>query len=665
MYSNLIHRFQLSERAQLLSLSALIGVLTAVSIWLYHIGIDLFQTIFREWLAHDVLEALFGDFGLVIALALAGSFVGWLMKHFVGTERHHGVTGIIESCALTGGRLPYRKMPFKALASSLSLGAGASAGPEDPSVQIGANWGSWLGQRVRLSEEQVRLLVAAGAAGAIASAFSAPIAGVFFALEIVLNGLFTASAFGAVVLAAVVSAAVTQAVQSGASDAVGPLNYLLENPAEIILYLPLGILLAPFAAGFIHLVYWQRDLWHHHLDKRLPAPLKTALAGALVGLVGVALPQILGTGRETMNGVLSAELHLSVGLLMLLGIVKMLVTAISLAGGFIGGVFAPALFIGTMLGAAYGHIINFLFPQVDPQAFAIAGMAGMMAGVLRAPITAIMIVFELTNDYRLILPIMLTTIWCMIFSERMSRDSIYTLGLARAGIRLRQGMELDVMQTVTVGEVMHTPALVINENASLTELRDMLREQNTRALCVVNHDDKLVGIVTLRDLQRAFEREHDPTLPVSAICSRDIETASPSESVWTALNKMGARDVGRLPVLHPTTGELIGIFRRHNIIRAYNMMLTRRVEEQHHAEQLRLHTLTGAHVIEIRLTPQSPLVGKHISEIHWHGESVVAAIRRRGKLIIPHGDTLLLTDDVLTIVAEPEAEEELYTVAEE
>lgn len=650
-----LKRLWLSESTRLWAMAAVIGSVTAVSIAVFHIGIEAAHLLFQEYIAQDLLGPVLGGLGLVIGMALAGAVVGWLMQTFVGHERHHGVTAIVESVSLAGGRLPYRKAPVKALAAVLSIGGGASVGPEDPSVQIGTNWASFLGQRMRLSEDHVRLLVAAGAAAAVAAAFRTPIAGVFFALEVILNGTFSTGGFGAIVLASVTASALTQGVDITASESVGPLSYNLTSPAEIALFIPLGIALAPVAAALIRLVHGARDWWKHHVT--LPAPVGTALVGALVGIVGLFVPEILGTGRHVMNEVLSGHLNLAVGTLLIIGVVKIIMTTVSLAGGFVGGVFAPSLFIGTMLGAAYGHGIEALIPNSNAQAYAIAGMAGMMSGVLRAPMTAIMIVFELTNDYRLILPIMLTSIVCMFLAERITREGMYTFSLVRAGIHLRKGMELDVMQAVKVEEVMQTPAPTIHHSATLEQLRDTFKTQNSRSLCVLDDHGQLMGVVTLRDLQTAFEQGRGDT--VGAISSKQLVMAYPDETVQTALNKMAARDVGRLPVVNPMTGELVGMFRRHHIVKAHNKMLTRRVEEQHRAEQLRLHTLTGAHVIELYIAAGAAPAGQPIHALDLPDECVIASVRRAGRLIVPHGQTMLRAGDVITLVAAPETEPEL------
>jgi CIC family chloride channel protein len=652
------HHFHPSENATLLALAVAVGLASGIGIWGFRSAIDLVHTLFFTKLAQEWLG---GSMGIVGSLALAGMIVGWMMERFISEERHHGVAGIIESVALAGGRLRYARMPYKAVASAFSLGAGASVGPEDPSVQIGASLGSFFGQRLRLSEDRVRLLVAAGAASAIAAAFNAPIAGVFFALEVIL-GEFTTGAFGVVVLASVIASVFIQVVEQAGPE-LGPLSYTLGSPVEIPIYILLGLLLAPVSALFIHVVYWQNDLWHRYV--RLPRPLRTALAGALVGCVGIFLPQIMGAGREAMNEVLTGQGEFTIAFLLALGIAKLVMTPISLSGGFVGGIFAPSLFVGTMLGGAFGRVVDTFIPESivgNPQAYAIAGMAAVMAGVVRAPITAILLVFELTNDYRLILPIMLTTVVCVYLSERFEPSGVYTLGLLRKGVRLQQGRDVDVMQGLIVREAMKTPAPTISENASLVELRDTLRRYHVRSICVVDGEGLLSGIVTLTDLQSAYENNGETALTVSDICTRQVITASPDDVLWTAIRNMGARDIGRLPVVISGTRQLVGMLSRHDIMTAYNTAIARKLEDQHQAEQIRLHTLTGAHVIDRYVTPDSPVVGQRIRDIPWPPECTVASIRRGTKLLVPHGSTQLQSGDWLTLVAAPEAESDVTSL---
>lgn len=649
-------RLRASRTNGLLVLAVVLGVGAAFAIWLYREAIEVFTVLFREELAAHALGPVIGPLGLVVALALAGALVGWLMSRFVGDEKIHGVAAVIESVALSGGRLPYRKLPVKALSSSISLGAGASTGPEDPSVQIGANMGSWFSSMFHLREDHARLLVAAGVAAAVAAAFKAPIAGVFFALEVVLNGVFEARSFSVIVLASVVASGVTEALHPGPE--MGPFAYTLGSPLEIVMFAPLGVALALVSVFFMRCMGWM----HHRIGEiRLPRPAKTALVGALVGVVGIALPGILGIGREEMNAVLGGRDDYGLGMLLVLGFAKIVMTAISIGGGFVGGVFAPALFVGTMLGAAYGQIMQAIFPSWligAPQEYAIAGMAAVMAGVVRAPITAVLIVFELTNDYRLILPIMLTTVVCVLASELFEPHGLYIKSLIKKGVRLAFGREVDLMQGISVAEAMVSPAPSIAPDAPISEVRDSLRAQKTHSLCVVDEHGALVGMLTLTDLQRAYESGAGG-LTAADICTRNAIIADPQEPLWAAIRRMSAHDVGRLPVVERGTGQLLGLIGRHGVVRAYNLAYARKLQDQHVAETVRLNTLTGGHTFEFHLVPSSPLVGKLIREVAWPTESVVAAIWRSGRLVMPHGSTKLQAGDTLTVVCAPQSEGDL------
>lgn len=653
LWSYLLRQLIPSENMLLLVMALAVGLATAFALWIFRLGIEFFHDLFVVELAGHALDFM-GAFSILLALAFAGLIVGLIKQRYVGHERIHGVAGIMEAVALSGGHLPYRIMPFKAMASALSLGAGASVGPEDPSVQIGSSLGSFLGGRFHLGEDFTRLLVSAGAASAISSAFNAPIAGVFFALEVILHGELATGSVSVVILAAVISTGITQGLDLGES-AMGPFDFTLESMLEVPFYVPLGFMLAPFAAAFIRGSYLQHEFWRRI---KLSAPLKTALAGGIVGFVGIYFPEILGAGREVMNHTLGGEVEYAVMTLLVLAILKMILTNVSLAAGFVGGIFAPSLFIGTMLGSFYGHLIENTFGATvgDPRAYAIAGMAGMMAGVVRAPITAIMMVFELTNDYRFILPIMLVSVICIFITERFERHGIYELSLIRQGIRLPQGRDVDVMQGVTVGEAMTKPAPSIHKDATLVELRDSLRNQHRHGLCVVDDDGSLYGIVTLSDLQAAYSTNGNRDLHVGEICIREVFTAAPEDVLWTAIRNMGARDVGRLPVVDPHTGQLVGMVNRHDIVHAYNTAIQRKLQDQQRAEQIRLNTLTGSHVYEMYVRRGSPLVGKAIQEIKWPPEAVVASIIRKGKLVVPHGNTIIRDDDIVMIVADPHAE---------
>jgi len=665
--SSLIRRWwsfwRISENTKLYLVAVLVGVVTSLGVWLFREGIDFFQQNYRD-LALSWLGSVYAPLailGIIPVLALAGFIVGFLKHHYVGEERLHGVAGIMESIGYAGGRLRYRLMPLKALLASFSLGAGASVGPEDPSVQIGTGIGSAFGQWLRLNEDKVKLLVGAGAAGGIAAVFGAPIAGVFFALEVIL-GDFSTSTFGVVVLTSVIASAVMQALDSGgivftraSAPELGISSYTLGGLQELPLYILLGILIAPISAVFIRTLYWQHDLWHH---MKLQQSMKTALAGVLVAGMAIFLPQIMGTGRNTLNTLLNGSTaDFTIIVLVALVAVKILATTISLGGGFVGGMFAPSLFVGAAAGRAFGQVLVTVFPGVftaNPAAFALAGMAAAMAGVIRSPITAIILLFELTDDYRLILPIMLTTAVCLIVVERLAPDGLYHFGLARKGIRLVRGRDVDLMQTVSVKDVMTTVPRVVRADLPLVELEQEFEKDKSHGLLVIDKEELLFGIVTLQDLA-TYKKNVSNALDghtVSDICTREVLTITPHTSVADALKILGTRNWGRLPVVDPhTSKKVVGILRRHDVVRAYDLAMQRKQEAAQRAEEIRLATLSSAHILELRVEASSQAVDHEIRNLDWPTGSVVAAIRRGSKLLIPHGNTVLRSGDKLTVVS--------------
>ncbi len=619
--------------------SVLVGLATGAGVWLF------------KWLFGLVSTFSFGMFSgwlVVLVPVIGGLLVGLLTQYFIGPEKLHGTAGIMQAVALSGGRLHYEKAPLKTAAAILSIGAGASVGPEDPSVQIGANLGSMLGQLLRMSDERIRTLVAAGAASAIAAAFNAPIAGVFFAFEIILGEIGT-PAMGMILVASVTSSVFTQAV-SGSSPAFQIPAYAFNSVWELPLYLALGLLAGPVSAFYVYLLYKMQDLFGRW---RVSPPLKTAAAGLLIGLTGLFLPQLFGVGYSTIGDVLNRN-NLGIWLLLALLVGKLLLTPLSIAGGFHGGVFAPALFIGATLGGAFGLVAARLFPGlgVSPAAFALVGMAAVLAGAVHAPLTAVILLFEMTNDYHIILPLMFAVAVSLLISQRIQRDSVYALGLARHGIRLDRGRDVEVMSAITVADAMHIQTEVLAEEMSLDEAAETLTRTRHHGLPVVNSAGLFVGILTIQDIEQSkFET-------VGQACTREVEVAYPDETLNMALRRMSSRDVGRLPVVaRENPRKLLGLLRRADVIHAYDLALTRRVTQRHQEHTVRLDALTPANVqvSDIAVEIGAAVADKAMKDIPFPLESVIASVRRGGQVFIPRGETVLRAGDILVVVAEGEA----------
>ncbi|GAP15977.1 chloride channel protein EriC [Longilinea arvoryzae] len=653
-------------------LGILIGIFTAAGVWLFKRLIDLFNLFFYGWGA-----SVLPRFMDILFPVLGGLAVGWLVQHFVDPRGLHGVAGVMESTALAGGRLPVRALPVKTLAAALSIGSGASVGPEDPSVQIGANLASGLGQRLRLTDARMRSLVAAGAAAGIAAAFNAPIAGVFFAVEIIL-GEISGGLLSTVVLASVSSAVLTQAV-SGSQPAFRVPAYAYHSALELPAYLALGI-----AAGVISIVYIRLLDGARGWFKRLPLPrwLHPAAAGLAVGLAGLVLPGILGVGYGSIEAILGGK-SLGVGLLLALLIGKLVLTPISIGGGFQGGVFAPALFLGACLGALTGVVGNRLLPSLnlEPAAFAMVGMAAVLGGAVRAPLTAILLLFEMTNDYRIILPLMAAVITSLLIAHWGVEGSVYTLGLLRRGLRLDRGREVEVLSGVRVDEVMEREPQTLRANMTLREASAQLLAAHEHGQAVINQDGELFGMLALEDLERirlqAPREELDlngdaphpdspqssgEMLTVGAICTRRPVLAFTDEPLSLAVQRMSNADVGRLPVVErQQPSHLVGMLRRMDVVRAYNLALTRHAAERHAAGKRRLDVYTGAGltVSDFLVQPGSHCDGRTLAEITWPQNGLVASIRRGLEVIVPHGETRLQAGDEIVVVHEEGARAEV------
>ena len=646
--SSWLDRIPTSQTLSLGIVAVTVGLATGLGVWLFKRVIDVVQIGMTS--GFGVFQSKLGIWVVVLIPITGGLVVAMISRYLVGEEQVHGVAGIMESVALAGGRLRYKTAPAKIMASAISIGVGASVGPEDPSVQIGANLGSWVGQLLHSSDERLRVLVAAGSAAAIAAAFNAPIAGVFFSLELIL-GEINGNALGMLLVASVASSVVTQAL-SGPEPAFHVPAYAFHSVFELPLYIGLGLVAGPISALYIHLLYSIRDIFHNQV---FPAWIKTAMTGLVIGVVGIYLPQVLGVGYGSIQDILNTP-NLVLWLLIALLIAKIILTPLSLGGGFTGGVFAPSLYLGATLGGAYGIIASKLFPglNISPSAFALVGMAAVLAGSVHAPLTATILLFEMTDDYRIILPVMLAVAVSLLLSEHIQHDSIYITGLVRIGIRLDRGRDIVMLQAITVGEAMHMDRATLSESSPLMEAAETLTRTRHHGMPVVNAQDQLVGILTIQDIEKVEESKRG-SITVGQACTHELLIAYPNESLSDALLRMSRNDVGRLPVVDRNyPRKLLGILGRADVVHSYEIALTRRTAQRHKAEEVRLDAVTPeeVNVQDITVETNALCADKKMNEIAWPHDSLIATIRRGNKVFIPHGDTVVKPGDILVIVAE-------------
>ncbi|GAW91814.1 chloride channel protein [Calderihabitans maritimus] len=582
----LSNRPVLSENTFLILLAILVGFGAALLGLAFRASIDLVNLLFFEK-GKNIL-AFLGKYYVVILPAIGGMIVGPLIYFFAREAKGHGVPEVMTAMAIRGGRIRPRVVLIKSLASAFTIGSGGSAGSEGPIVQIGAGIGSTLGQFFHLSEERLKSLVSCGAAAGIATVFNAPIAGVFFALEVI-SGEFSASFFSIVVISAVTASVVARAVYWGNNPVFPVAGLSLASPHELIFYVLLGILAGLFAVLEIKATYKIEDLFDEW--RGIPEYVKPAVGGLLVGIIGLAFPQVFGPGYESIEAALTGRLSLL--LLVLLVFIKLLAVTLTLGSGGSGGVFAPSLFMGAMLGGALGTIVHGLFPGFTAVsgAYALVGMGAVFAGAAQAPITSIIMIFEMTNDYRIILPLMIACVISYVIASQLHPESIYTLKLLRRGIKFRHGRARTVLETITVGEVMHREVETVPANITVSELADLMRKSRHTGFPVLD-GNQLVGMVTVFDIRRAMDKGINDE-PVSKIMSTNLIVTYPEENLGEALKKFAVRGVGRLPVVKQDDPEhLVGIITRSDIIRAYNKGLLDFQEEAAVSEESTVQTFT-------------------------------------------------------------------------
>lgn len=528
----------------------------------------------------DMLEAVrsISWYWRVLIPAAGGAIVGPLIFFFAREAKGHGVPEVMEAVTLRGGIIRKRVVLVKSLASAVSIGTGGSVGREGPIVQIGSAIGSTLGQILRVSSNRMRNLVGCGAAAGIAATFNAPIAGAIFALEVIL-GEFEIGTFGPIVLSSVMATVVSRAFL-GNYPAFDIPKYHLVSVWEIPAYLIMGILAGLVAVLFTKSLYKSEDIW----DKlKFPEYLKPVLGGLAIGGLALFFPHVLGVGYGSITLALLGQM--SWFLLLALVIVKIVATSLTIGSGGSGGIFAPSLFIGAMMGGAYGHVVHYLFPSVTASsgAYSLVGMGAIVAGATHAPITAILILFELTDDYRIILPLMMTCIISAVTASQLKRESIYTMKLIRRGINVRAGKEISILKSMLVQDYMVRNVVPISENLSLNDLLHLIKEATSSYFPVLNSKEELVGILSLRDIRPVLLEEGLMNLVIAKdIMTEAVITVRSGQNLYDAMEKFGSKDIDQLPVVHKDNlKKVIGMLKRADVIAAYNnAVLERGIEKK-------------------------------------------------------------------------------------
>lgn len=615
-----------------------------------------------------------GIFFVILVPVLGGLVYGPIVDRYAKEARGHGVPEVMLAIAERGGRIGPQVAVVKSLASALCIGSGGSVGREGPIVQIGSALGSSIGQALRISDTRLRLLVACGAAGGISATFNAPIAGVFFALELILRDFATES-FGVVVLASVTADVIGRAA-FGSTPFLSLPTFHMATPVEYLLYVGLGIFAAAAGVAFTKVLYGTEDL----LDRlwRGPEWLRPAFGGVLLGLLLLALPQMYGVGYPVLEAGVRGQYVLWFLLVLFVG--KLTATSLTIGIGGSGGVFAPSLFMGAMLGTAYGLVAQHLFGgAVGPAgAYGLVGMGAVFAAAARAPITAVLIIFELTGDYTIILPLMAAIALATGVSALLSEETIYTLKLRRRGIDLLRGKAANLMELLTVADAMQPLPATLTPETPLDVIIDRLSTEGRDALPVADHDGTYRGTVIARDVEDSV-RENALEASAGSL-ARAVPILHPNQSLEQALGLLVRQDRSGLPVTSAEDSRILGWLNHRDVLAAYNARLQHGVAQATATPESRvlvqplplaagpprsaggpavmaggsITRLQGYRVVALELVNGAPPIGQRVGQVTWPPSSLLIGIRRHGVPLSATDDTQLEQGDRLTLLVPAE-----------
>ena len=662
---NTLSRILGGEVVVLLLIAVLIGVAAGYGAILFRYLIEWVNRIaFPGGILLDELSAT-SWYRMLLAPAVGGLVVGPLVYFFAREAKGHGVPEVMEACAERGGRIRPRVAIVKILASAVCIGSGGSVGREGPIIQIGSAVGSTLGQILGMHGERLKTLVATGAAAGIAATFNAPIAGVLFAIELIV-GKASPTTFSPIVVGAVIATAISRH-HLGNFPAFQVAPYDLVSAYEIPLYAILGGLAAIAGLAFTRGLYALEDLWD-----LLPVPTwpKAAVGGAVVGAVALWMPQVMGVGYEYIEQVLNWEsgqiavgTMTGIGLLMLLASLKIFTTGTTIGSGGSGGIFAPSLFIGASLGCAFGLLVNALMPAgtvAGPSAYSLVAMGALVAATTHAPLTAIIIVFELTDQHTIILPLMLSCILSYLIATRLSPESIYTLKLVRRGTRLAVGAEAEMMAATPVHTLAQPVDPTLRMDTRLPAIIERAISGGRSPQYITDAEGRLLGLIFREDVI-AVIRDEDflrHVVVASDLVRPPAATVHPDDNLDRCMSLFGQLHLEELPVVERDQ-RLVGRISQSDAINLYNRKVLHRVavlrfvgeDATEPSREELVHVPSGE--VKDEIPVGGGLVGQSLRTLDLRarlGVSVYSVRHRHGGSSFPDPEAPLVKGDTLLVV---------------
>jgi CIC family chloride channel protein len=543
-------------------------------------------------------------------------------------------------------------------------------GREGPIVQIGSAIGSTIGQILKLPPRKLRTMVGCGAAAGIAGTFNAPMAGVIFALEVIL-GEFGVAQFSPIVVSSVMATVVTHYFYADVPAFIIP-GYQFVNPLELGPYIILGIFGGLVSVAFILLLYRSEDFF----DKiRFPEPIKPVIGGALIGIIALQFPNIYGVGYETIEAALHNQLPWLILLLLLLA--KLVATSLTIGSGGSGGIFAPSLFLGAMAGGTLGSLVHSMFPNSTamPGAYALVGMGAVVAGTTRAPITAILILFELTNNYKIILPLMIACILSTLVAARLKKGSIYTIKLLRRGVNLSRGQDINLLRTIKVEDVMSQEAETIPAATKLSDVLEKIYNSPHANFFVVDNKQKLMGSIGFGEIRELIRdvQSLEQILIAEDIANYNVPVVHQNDKLDIVMSMFAQAHLDQIPVVTPDDErKIIGTINRWDVIDAYHRELMKHdltgsvagtIEEADHAHTARIGVGYCMQKIEVPVS----FYGKSIRDLNLRakfGAEVVLIYKphtgtAEENRVVPTPDYVFSPGDLMLVAGKDQALQKL------
>ena len=550
-------------------ISMILGVLAGLGSLVFHYLLEQTRQFFepRHFTAFFHVSLYF----IIFVPVFGGILTATLTRLFPDVARERGVVSVIRAIIVNNGIIPLKVTLFHFFSSVISIGTGAPLGPEGPVAKIGSGIGSYMSQIFNFDRNDMMMYTAAGGGAAIAAVFNAPITGVFFGIEVILLNDLKNRALSSLIIASVFADVVSRATLGNNRIFHIP-SYKLGSMDDYLFFLLLGV-----AAGLLSIFYvwfkgWSKNIFTKKLHTK-NVFLKIIPVSLIFGIILIHYYQLFGIGYETLNDVFNNRISFfDVTMLLIL---QVLFLALFLAAGAYGGTFTPSMSIGAFLGSSFATTMNLIFhTTLDPITFALVGMGGVLAGFNSIPLTAIMLVFEVTNDYKFILPLMLVSVISYLVTIYYTKMNVHSLELLHMGIDVTKRGEIDLLSKIKVKELMKTDFDQVNHNMTFRELLKVLLNAKYGDVFVVDNANRLLGIISLKDVREALVDTELVDLLIARDLTMPVPTILEDDPVSLAIRKIEKYNIENIPVVKSETDrEIVGILTHHDIIQAYNKLI--------------------------------------------------------------------------------------------